>query len=95
MCVFCLCILINLLKLIDHRRVSSYRPMVGEVGGRGRGNQQNPFLGPRKLRKQFLAMSDFYFYFYFFSPRTLNLFTLHGIYQNRSNSANRLSLAKD
>ena len=46
--------------------------------------QLNSFWGPRRPKRQFLAMSDNY--------GTLNSFTLLGADQNQSNSFNRLSL---
>ena len=65
--------------------------------GWGKGYQQNLFCGPGKPKRQFLAMSDIYFYlfFYLFLPRTLNSFSLFDTDQNRSNWINLLSLAVD
>ena len=56
--------------------------------------QQSLFSGPRRPKKQFLAMSNIYFHFFIIFFRTLNSFTLTlGTDQNRFNSVSRLSLA--
>ena len=49
----------SLLQSIDEWRM---------IGGE-RGYQQNPFCGPMKLKRQFLAMSDILFFIYFFAER--------------------------
>ena len=71
--------------------LQSYQLMIYEEGG----YQQNPFWGPRRLFKQFSTMSDIYIYPPPLFPRQKKSFTVLDTGQNRSNSANRLSLAVD